>query len=180
MAISRLHRRRFLQPTIHSLTLKVLTLKGWNPFFEIYNLFSTAFQTSAKCWRTVYKNMLSLSMKLRQNTWKPCVPRRCAGATRTFFDKGLFAPVNLSASLAAICGGKKMPRTEAIKKLWVYIKKNSSSLWRSWITSDHLIVKWWHCECLPSFTKYLLTTVELFFTYILITAGGRRASGVRC
>merc|ERR1711937_200809 len=35
---------------------------------------------------------------------------------------GLFAPVNLSASLAAICGGKKMPRTEAIKKLWVYIK----------------------------------------------------------
>merc|ERR1712139_348642 len=38
---------------------------------------------------------------------------------------GLFAPVNLSASLAAICGGKKMPRTEAIKKLWVYIKKNS-------------------------------------------------------
>merc|ERR1711937_986565 len=38
---------------------------------------------------------------------------------------GLFAPVNLSPSLAAICGGKKMPRTEAIKKLWVYIKKNS-------------------------------------------------------
>merc|ERR1711869_59009 len=35
---------------------------------------------------------------------------------------GLFAPVNLSASLAAICGGKKMPRTEAIKKLWAYIK----------------------------------------------------------
>merc|ERR1712124_60324 len=35
---------------------------------------------------------------------------------------GLFAPVNLSASLAAISGGKKMPRTEAIKKLWAYIK----------------------------------------------------------
>merc|ERR1719377_420910 len=35
---------------------------------------------------------------------------------------GLFAPVNLSDKLAAICGGKKMPRTEAIKKLWVYIK----------------------------------------------------------
>ena len=64
-------------------------------------------------------------MKLRQNTWKRCVSRRCAGATRTFFDKGLFAPVNLSASLAAICGGKKMPRQEAIKKLWAYIKKNS-------------------------------------------------------
>jgi chromatin remodeling complex protein RSC6 len=35
---------------------------------------------------------------------------------------GLFAPVKLSASLAGICGGTKMPRTEAIKKLWVYIK----------------------------------------------------------
>jgi chromatin remodeling complex protein RSC6 len=35
---------------------------------------------------------------------------------------GIFAPVNLSDKLAAICGGKKMPRTEAIKKLWVYIK----------------------------------------------------------
>merc|ERR1719326_428203 len=35
---------------------------------------------------------------------------------------GLFAPVTLSESLAKICGGKKMPRTEAIKKLWVYIK----------------------------------------------------------
>merc|ERR1719498_1739363 len=35
---------------------------------------------------------------------------------------GLFAPVNLSASLAAICGGKKMTRPDAIKKLWAYIK----------------------------------------------------------
>ena len=29
---------------------------------------------------------------------------------------GLFAPVNLSAELAAICGGKKMPRTQVSKK----------------------------------------------------------------
>merc|ERR1719321_1802966 len=35
---------------------------------------------------------------------------------------GLFAPVNLSPALAAICGGKKMTRPEATKKLWVYIK----------------------------------------------------------
>merc|ERR1712196_721317 len=35
---------------------------------------------------------------------------------------GLFAPVNLSAELAAICGGKKMPRTQVTKKLWEYIK----------------------------------------------------------
>merc|ERR1712224_837228 len=30
--------------------------------------------------------------------------------------------VSLSAELAAICGGKKMPRTEVTKKLWAYIK----------------------------------------------------------
>ena len=30
---------------------------------------------------------------------------------------GLFAPVNLSAELAAICGGKKMPRTQVSKRI---------------------------------------------------------------
>merc|ERR1711990_340674 len=37
---------------------------------------------------------------------------------------GIFAPKALSDSLAAICGGKKMARTEVTKKIWVYIKKN--------------------------------------------------------
>merc|ERR1711934_716012 len=37
---------------------------------------------------------------------------------------GLFAPKTLSPALAAICGGKTMPRTEVTKKIWVYIKKN--------------------------------------------------------
>merc|ERR1712139_293797 len=35
---------------------------------------------------------------------------------------GLFAPVNLSKPLAAICGGNKMARTMVTKKLWAYIK----------------------------------------------------------
>merc|ERR1719502_1989883 len=38
--------------------------------------------------------------------------------------KGIFAPKMLSDALAKICGGKKMPRTEVTKKIWVYIKKN--------------------------------------------------------
>merc|ERR1712196_98002 len=37
---------------------------------------------------------------------------------------GIFAPKKLSDALAAICGGKTMPRTEVTKKIWVYIKKN--------------------------------------------------------
>merc|ERR1711869_49508 len=35
---------------------------------------------------------------------------------------GIFAPKTLSPALAAICGGKVMPRTEVTKKIWVYIK----------------------------------------------------------
>merc|ERR1712146_271465 len=38
---------------------------------------------------------------------------------------GLFAPKTLSPALAAVCGGKSMPRTEVTKKIWVYIKKNN-------------------------------------------------------
>merc|ERR1712094_19463 len=37
---------------------------------------------------------------------------------------GIFAPKKLSDALAAICGGKTMPRTEVTKKIWVYIKKH--------------------------------------------------------
>merc|ERR1712078_473506 len=36
---------------------------------------------------------------------------------------GIFAPKTLSPALAAICGGKTMPRTEVTKRIWVYIKK---------------------------------------------------------
>merc|ERR1712094_31096 len=37
---------------------------------------------------------------------------------------GIFAPKQLSDALAAICGAKKLPRTEGTKKIWVYIKKH--------------------------------------------------------
>merc|ERR1712159_434311 len=48
---------------------------------------------------------------------------------------GIFAPKSLSAELAAICGGKTMPRTEVTKKIWAYIKKNKLSSGRT-ITPD--------------------------------------------
>ena len=34
-------------------------------------------------------------------------------------------PMKVSAALAAIVGAGPMPRTEVIKKLWVYIKKHN-------------------------------------------------------
>lgn len=33
-------------------------------------------------------------------------------------------PMNISEKLAVIVGGKPIPRTEVVKKLWAYIKKN--------------------------------------------------------
>jgi upstream activation factor subunit UAF30 len=35
------------------------------------------------------------------------------------------APVTPNEALAAVVGAKPMPRTEIVKKIWVYIKKNS-------------------------------------------------------
>lgn len=34
-------------------------------------------------------------------------------------------PLNVSPELAAVIGQGPMPRSEVVKKLWVYIKKNS-------------------------------------------------------
>merc|ERR1712224_1039226 len=49
--------------------------------------------------------------------------------------KGLFAPKTLSAEMAAICGGKKMARTEGTKKIWADIKSNKLNAGRI-ITTD--------------------------------------------
>lgn len=38
--------------------------------------------------------------------------------------KGLMKPVKLKSDLAGFLGAKELPRTEIIKKLWGYIKKN--------------------------------------------------------
>merc|ERR1711998_287046 len=51
---------------------------------------------------------------------------------------GLFAPVNLSPELAAICGGKKMTRPAAIKALWTFIKKNKLNAGRVITPNDQL------------------------------------------
>ena len=34
-------------------------------------------------------------------------------------------PLNVSSELAAVVGNGPMPRSEVVKKLWVYIKKNN-------------------------------------------------------
>ena len=40
-------------------------------------------------------------------------------------NSAFMKPMNISADLAAIVGNGPMPRSEVVKKLWVYIKKNN-------------------------------------------------------
>lgn len=39
-------------------------------------------------------------------------------------NSAFMKPLQPDAALAAIVGSKPLPRTEVVKKLWVYIKKN--------------------------------------------------------
>jgi len=39
-------------------------------------------------------------------------------------NAAFMAPLNVSDELAEIVGSKPLPRTEVVKKLWVYIKKH--------------------------------------------------------
>ena len=40
-------------------------------------------------------------------------------------NSALSKPLNLSAELEAVVGKGPLPRTEVVKRLWVYIKKNN-------------------------------------------------------
>ena len=40
-------------------------------------------------------------------------------------NSALSKPLNLSSELEAVVGAGPMPRTEVVKQLWVYIKKNN-------------------------------------------------------
>jgi len=39
-------------------------------------------------------------------------------------NSAFMKPMNVSSELAAVVGEGPMPRSEVVKKLWVYIKKN--------------------------------------------------------
>ncbi len=53
---------------------------------------------------------------------KKAAPKRLR--TKRAPNPAFMKPLNLSAELAAVVGSNSLPRTEIIKKIWVYIKKN--------------------------------------------------------
>jgi upstream activation factor subunit UAF30 len=56
-------------------------------------------------------------------------------------NAAFMAPLNLSEALAKVVGSKPIPRTEIVKKIWVYIKKNGlqDSKNRRMINADALL-----------------------------------------
>merc|ERR1711924_202364 len=91
---------------------------------------TTAKKTKATTVKTTKKprtpksvlKAITAAKKAAGKTAKKAHGKKMAAAMKKA-GKGIFAPKTLSAELAAICGGKVMPRTEVTKKVWVYIKK---------------------------------------------------------
>ncbi len=52
---------------------------------------------------------------------KKAAAKKAAGKS----NGGFMAPLNVSPVMAEVIGNKPMPRTEIIKKIWDYIKKNN-------------------------------------------------------
>jgi chromatin remodeling complex protein RSC6 len=94
--------------------------------------------TKAKTPKAVLKKMTA-AKKAAGKASRSAASKRNALAMKKK-GLGIFAPKSLSAELAAICGGKTMPRTEVTKKIWGYIKKNKLSSGRT-ITPDSALSK---------------------------------------
>ena len=58
--------------------------------------------------------------KAKKKTAKKPAKKKSARKPSAAFMK----PMTPSAALAEVIGSKAMPRTEVVKKMWVYIKKN--------------------------------------------------------
>ncbi|MDO8999779.1 MAG: SWIB/MDM2 domain-containing protein [Bacteroidota bacterium] len=66
-----------------------------------------------------------MAKKVAKKAAKKAAPKKAAKKKRTGTPGvGLNKPYTPSAALAEIVGNKQMPRTEVVKKLWVYIKAN--------------------------------------------------------
>jgi chromatin remodeling complex protein RSC6 len=56
---------------------------------------------------------------------KKSAPKKSAKKSARKPNAAFMAPLTPSASLAEVVGSKPIPRTEIVKKIWEYIKKNN-------------------------------------------------------
>jgi len=59
----------------------------------------------------------------KKATAKKAAPKKAAAKRKP--NAAFMKPLTPSAALAAIVGAKPLPRTEVVKKIWVYIKANN-------------------------------------------------------
>ena len=87
---------------------------------------------------------------------KKAAPKKAAKpakkATKRKPNPAFMRPLTPSATLAAVIGGNALPRTEAVKKIWAYIKKNGLQDKRN-INADEKLK--------PLFGKNMITMFEL-------------------
>ncbi|MGE3974183.1 MAG: SWIB/MDM2 domain-containing protein [Bdellovibrionales bacterium] len=55
----------------------------------------------------------------------PKATKKAAGKSKRKPSAAFMRPLTPSAALAEIVGAKPLPRTEVVKKLWAYIRKNN-------------------------------------------------------
>ena len=64
---------------------------------------------------------------MAKTTTKKAAPKKAApkkAAAKKTPNAAFMRPLNPSPALAEVIGNKAMPRTEIVKKIWEYIKKN--------------------------------------------------------
>jgi len=62
--------------------------------------------------------------KVAKKATKKAVKKAPAKKVKRKVNPALFKPVTPSAALAEVVGSKPIPRSEVVKKIWVYIKAN--------------------------------------------------------
>lgn len=65
------------------------------------------------------------SKKAAKKTSKKAAPKKKKAKTKRKPNPAFMKPLTPSSQLAEVIGSKPMPRTEVVKKLWAYIRKNN-------------------------------------------------------
>jgi len=74
--------------------------------------------------KVVKKAVKKATKKVVKKATKKAVKKAPAKKTKRKLNPALLKPYTPSAALAEVVGSKAIPRSEVVKKLWVYIKAN--------------------------------------------------------
>ncbi len=71
------------------------------------------------------KTKKKAAKKTTKKAAKKAAPKKAAAKSKRKPSAAFMKPLTPSTALAAIVGAKDLPRTEVVKKLWQYIRKNN-------------------------------------------------------